>query len=87
MKYLKGTKELYLTLKASENMTIKWYLDASFAIHPDMKNHIGAVMIMGTGAIVAISRKQKLNTQSSTEAKLVGVDGIRYSNILQKISA
>jgi len=76
MKYLKGTKELCLTLKASENMTIKWYVDASFGVHPDMKSHTGAVMMMGAGAIIAISRKQKLNTRSSTEAELVGVDDV-----------
>ena len=76
MKYLKDTEEIYLTLKTSKNVTINWYVDASFAVHPDMKSRTGAVMIMGAGAIVAVSRKQKLNTQSSTEAKLVGVNDV-----------
>ena len=31
-------------------------------------------MIMGLGSPINISRKQKLNTQSSTESELVGVD-------------
>ena len=31
-------------------------------------------MTMGNGAIQSISRKQKLNTRSSTEAELIGVD-------------
>ena len=31
-------------------------------------------MSMGNGALVSMSRKQKLNTRSSTEAELVGVD-------------
>jgi hypothetical protein len=39
-----------------------------------MKSHTGGVMIMGKGAIVSGSNKQKLNTKSSTEAELVGVD-------------
>ena len=42
----------------------------------DFKSHTGAIMTFGdsTGAIQAISRKQKLNTRSSTEAELVAVD-------------
>jgi hypothetical protein len=33
-------------------------------------------MTMGDGAIQTISRKQKLNTRSSTESELVGVDDV-----------
>ena len=43
-------------------------------VHPDFKSHSGGVMTMGSGAIQSHSRKQKLNTRSSTEAELVGVD-------------
>ena len=32
------------------------------------------MMTMGNGAIQSMSRKQKLNTRSSTEAELIGVD-------------
>ncbi len=45
-----------------------------FAVHPDMKSHTGAVMTYGGGAAQSISRKQKLNTRSSTKAELVGAD-------------
>ena len=31
-------------------------------------------MTCGKGGVITISRKQKLNTRSSTEAELVGVD-------------
>ena len=51
-------------------------MDAAFAVHPDFKSHTGAVMTMGDGAIQSISRKQKLNTRSSTESELVGVDDV-----------
>ena len=53
---------------------IKWYVDSSFAVHPDFKSHTGDVMTYGGGAPQTISRKQKLNTRSCTEAKLVGAD-------------
>jgi hypothetical protein len=41
----------------------------------NMRGHTGAVLIFGKGAVYNMSRKQKLNTRSSTEAELVGTDG------------
>ena len=55
---------------------IKWYVDASFAVHKDMRSHTGGFMTMGTGGAYVQSRKQKLKTNSSTEADLVGVDDV-----------
>ena len=74
LKYCNGTRKDLLVLSAENLRIIKWYVDASFAVHPDFKSHSGAVMTMGGGAIQSGSRKQKLNTRSSTEAELVGVD-------------
>jgi hypothetical protein len=53
---------------------VKWYVDASFAVHPDFKSHTGAMMMLGKGAMQSIARKQKMNVQSSTEGKLVAVE-------------
>jgi hypothetical protein len=68
MKYLNGTRDLRLTLGADKLNCIKWYVAASFAVHPDFKSHTGATMKFGDGegALQSISRKQKLNTKSST---------------------
>ena len=74
LKYLNGTREKGLTLRVDDVRVIKWYVDASFAVHPDFRSHTGGVMTMGKGAIQSQSKKQKLNTRSSTEAELVGVD-------------
>ena len=41
-----------------------------------MRSHTGGFMIMGTGEAYVQSSKQKLNTKSSTEAELVGVDDV-----------
>lgn len=65
-----------LTLEGENLRVIKWLIDVSFAVHKDFKSHIGVVMTMGKGAIQSISRKQKLNTRSSTESELVGVDDV-----------
>ena len=52
-------------------------MDASFAVHDDMKSRTGLCMSLGKGSVYAASTKQKLNTNSSTESELVGVsDGI-----------
>ena len=74
MRYIHSTKGWHLTLSADNLRVIKWYVDASFATHPDFKSHTGAVMTMGGGAMQTLTRKQKLNSRSSTEAELIGVD-------------
>jgi hypothetical protein len=73
-RFLNGTKEDVLTTSVDDPHVIKWHVDASFAVHPDFKSHTGGVMTYGQGAIQSMSRKQRLNTRSSTEAELVGAD-------------
>ena len=55
---------------------IKWYVDASFAVHKGMRGHNGGFVNMGTGEAYVQSSKKKVNTKSSTEADLVGVDDV-----------
>jgi hypothetical protein len=76
MKYLRQTIDLPLTLEADDMHVVKWWVDASFAVHPDMKSHTGATMSLGKGAAYSRSTRQRLNTKSSTEAELVGVDDV-----------
>ena len=74
LRYIQETKDIPLILTATDPHVIQWWVDASFAIHPDMKSHTGATMSMGRGSIYSLSTKQKINTRSSTEAELVGVN-------------
>ncbi len=76
MKYCNGTRKDKLVLSSENLHVIKWYVDSAFAVHPDFKSHTGAVMTYGGGMAQSISRKQKLNTRSSTEAELVGADDV-----------
>jgi hypothetical protein len=76
MNYLKATKDDVPCMSANDTGTIKWHVDAAFAIHKDMKSHTGATMTLGSGTIRLISAKQKVNTQSSTKAELVGFDDV-----------
>jgi hypothetical protein len=73
VKYLRGTIDLPLVLKGNAEGDVLWWVDASHAVHPDMKGHTGATMSMGHGSIYASSTKQKLVTRSSTECEVVGV--------------
>jgi hypothetical protein len=74
MKYLNVTRSEYLTLSVGDLRVVKWYVDASFAVHPNFKSHHGAVMMLGKGAMQSIATKQKMNVRSSTEGELVAVD-------------
>ena len=61
-------------MRADDLHVIKWYVDASFAVHPDFRSHTGVGMTLGKGFPITKSSKQKLNTRSSTESELVGAD-------------
>jgi hypothetical protein len=76
IQYLRATRGLVLTLEANNLQVVKWWVDASFAVHPDMRSHTGGVMSLGKGAVYSASTRQKLNTRSSTEAELVGIDDL-----------
>ena len=53
---------------------LKWWIDASFAVHPNMRGHTGGGLSLGRGFPVLTSTKKKLNTKISTEAEIVVVD-------------
>jgi hypothetical protein len=74
MEYLRNDRLRPLILSADGSGVLMWYVDASFAVHPNMRSHTGGVFTMGRGFPINISTKQKLNTRSSTESELVAVD-------------
>ena len=56
---LRSTQEDVLTLLADNLQIVKWKIDASFAIHPDMKSHTGVYMTLSQGAITSVSKSRK----------------------------
>lgn len=76
IKYLQLTEDLQLVLEASSLDTLKWWVDASFAVHHDMRSHTGGILSLGGGAIYGTSTRRKLNTRSSTESEIVGVSDV-----------
>ena len=76
MKYLNRTQDMKLTMSAENLWSIKWYVNASFTVHPDFRSQTQGTMTFRKGAVQSLSKKQKLNTRSSTEADLVGADDV-----------
>ena len=63
-----------LRLSANGSGFTKWLVDAAFANRDKCLSQTGGLLTMGGGAILSTSKKQKINTKSSTEAELVAVD-------------
>ena len=71
--YLRQTADLDLRLGIKGALQVSAYIDASFAVHDDMKSHSGTAITLGYGAFYTKSTAQKLNTTSSCEAELVAL--------------
>jgi hypothetical protein len=79
MEYLRGNHDQPLVLGADNNGLLMWYVDTSFAMHPNMRGHTGGGLTMGRGFPILVLTKQKLNMRSSTESELVGVNDMMLS--------
>ncbi len=76
MEYLRVDRLCPLIISADGSGVLMWYVDASFAVHPNMCNHTGGVFTIERGFPLNSSTKQKLNTRSSTESELVAVNNM-----------
>ena len=74
LQYVKCTIRLPLILSADNLNIVKWWVDTSYAAYDDILGHTGATMSLGRGSLFSMSKKQKINTKSSTEAELIGED-------------
>ena len=87
--YLCGMAELPLILCADSATVVKWWVDSSHAIHPNMCGHSGGCMSLGMGMLITGSSKQKLNMCSLTETELVVADNfmlhILWTNLFLKV--
>ena len=45
LKYLNGKRKYHLTLSIYDMRVIKWYVDASFAVHPSFNSHTGGIIM------------------------------------------
>ena len=72
LNYLYGTMDMPRVIGANGMEVMETYVDASYAVHHDMRGHTGGVLTLGRGIVQDKASKQKLNTKSSTESELVG---------------
>jgi len=54
-------------------LKLETWIDASHAVHEDMKGVTGGCTSMGWGVLHAKASKQNINTKSTCESELVGV--------------
>jgi hypothetical protein len=60
MRYIIGTCTMPLIMSANGSGIIKWWVDASFVVHPNMCGHSGGGLSLGRGFPIVSSTKQKL---------------------------
>ena len=70
MQYLRKTRFIPLIIMSDGENTII-YIDGAHAVHADCKGHAGLFLTMGKGAMINISKKLGLVTNSSTETEIV----------------
>jgi Reverse transcriptase (RNA-dependent DNA polymerase). len=81
--YLKLTRSKKRVIRVSKKMmkiVLEFFIDASFATHPDGKGHNGMIVVLAGLAIISFSRKQKIATKDSTESEIVA-----FSDLMIKI--
>ena len=55
---------------------MKWWVGASYAMHPYFWSCTGATMSLLWVLVSSISKRQNLDSRSSTEAELIGADDV-----------
>ena len=57
MMYIWETLYMPLTVSANSSGILKWGVDGSFAVHPNMRGHTGGGMSLGRGFPIVVSTK------------------------------
>jgi hypothetical protein len=74
MRYIRDTRTMPPILSANGSCILKWWVDASFAVHPNMRGHSRGGLSLGRGFPIVSYTKQKLYNRSSTETEIVRAD-------------
>jgi hypothetical protein len=70
MQYLRATRFIPLIIM-SDGINTVIYIDGSHAVHSNCKGHSGLFLTQGKGAMINVSKKLGLVTNSSTETEIV----------------
>ncbi len=72
--YLKDNLNMPLILSTNLLTLLQWWVDVAYAIHNNWQGPTGAGMSFGQGMVMSYSWKQKINTKSSMEVEIAGID-------------
>jgi hypothetical protein len=56
LQFLWATRGDFLTLSADSLYNVRWWVGASYDVHPDMRSHTGGTMLLGRGMIYGTSK-------------------------------
>ena len=73
LNYLKATKYDKKVMGSNYLLKVETWVDASHAVHGDMRDNTGGCMSCGVGIIQGKESQQKLNTKSTTDSGVVSV--------------
>lgn len=80
MVYLKDKINEIRYFWATNLLELHNWVDATYIVHDNMRSHTDGVFLMGIDTFNEKSTKQKLNSKSSTESKVIGMlDYVPYS--------
>ena len=86
--YLKRTRVKTLHLKIGDPKTLRMFVDAAFAMHPDAKSQTGVAVFMGKALLFAASRKQKCVLKSPTDSELIALsDNVNFVELFAEFMA
>ena len=84
MKYLNGTQDMKLTLSADNLRSIKWYVDTSFAVHPDFRSQTGGTMTFGKKSGTIAIKEAKAQYKEQHRSRTSGSRQHRYPDTLDQ---
>ena len=58
MNFLKATQNEVAFMSADDTQNIKWHVDAAFAVHKNLKSHMGDTLSLGKGISFSVSTKK-----------------------------
>ena len=68
MKYIRGTYEFPIIIDVNGTVMLKWWINGSYGVHPNIIGHSVGGLCMGRCFPISDSTKQKLNNLISTES-------------------
>ena len=76
LQYIRSTIHIPLIIRAYKMNIVKWWVDASYAMHPYCWSHTSVIISLVWGLVGSMYKRQNINSRISTEAELIGADGV-----------